>query len=574
MRSARTPLFVVAALMLVTALPSSLAAFPLVLQNGPHYGYTVNPFDSISGTTRYQQVYASSAFSGPVTIQALAFSPNYSGLYRATVTIRFTTTTLGVNALGTSLDSNYVKRLTTVFSGTVSQYVTAGQDGFGLVFDFSSTPFAYNPADGNLLVDIQVSNQQFDQSYFSVSYAYAGSVSSVAYNSAVFGNMLGNLGLRTMLFAQTPVTPRPTLSNEQGPDVLRVGVGQPYATIGSAVRAAEPGSTILVYPGTYREMVPVRKDGLKFLAQGSDVLVVPAVLDPTTGHLRTGAAFTVLADHVTIQGFEIEYALASPTHGVSCQIAIDFRGSYTTIADNYMYARPGGACPGVTPLASPTRTGGSNFNVVERNIIDTADVGMAIGASRGLNIGNVVRDNTFLHIAQTGIAITNGSWFEVSGNTVRGTTLGPCVVVGADTNDIPQGHHLIANNTLSHCASNGITLYANPGTVVTHNWIVGNAIASTGEDGIQLYMDRATLSDNTVASNQVSGAVSSGVMLTAGANYNRVLGNRIGPDNGVGITVAGDGNWIVGNFLLRNGTAYQDLGAGNTWLKNKVSTTK
>jgi len=81
-------------------------------------------------------------------------------------------------------------------------------------------------------------------------------------------------------------------------------------------------------------------------------------------------------------------------------------------------------------------------------------------------------------------------------------------------------------------------------------------------------MDRATLSDNTVASNQVSGALSNGVMLTAGANYNRVLGNRIGPDNGVGVTVAGDNNRIVGNFLLRNGTAYQDLGTGNTWLKN------
>jgi len=43
--------------------------------------------------------------------------------------------------------------------------------------------------------------------------------------------------------------------------VLRVGPGQQYATIQSAVDAARTGDAILVYPSTYKESVSVNKNG-------------------------------------------------------------------------------------------------------------------------------------------------------------------------------------------------------------------------------------------------------------------------------------------------------------------------
>jgi hypothetical protein len=93
----------------------------------PHVIFNSFPFGSLFGSGRYQQVYSSSLFAGPVDITALGFSPDITALYQADVSIRFTTTTMAVGALSTNLDSNVSGPLVTVFTNpTFSQAVTGG----------------------------------------------------------------------------------------------------------------------------------------------------------------------------------------------------------------------------------------------------------------------------------------------------------------------------------------------------------------------------------------------------------------------------------------------------------------
>ena len=201
----------------ILALPSPLAAGPVLLEGGPHYLYNGLPFSQNCGNTRYQQIYSSSLFSGPVDILSLAFSPDSSGLYSAVVDIRLTTTSVAVDGISSNLDSNFVTPLTTVFSNTAfTQVVTGGPETFSLVFDFASTPFFYNPASGNLLLDILISDQT---PYMFFSRSEGSGVFSRAYDSEVRGNNTDLVGLRTLMQAETAAVPDP------GSTLLLFGMG-------------------------------------------------------------------------------------------------------------------------------------------------------------------------------------------------------------------------------------------------------------------------------------------------------------------------------------------------------------
>jgi hypothetical protein len=109
----------------------------------------------------FQQVYASSDFSGTITIRDLEFYntitffagelPN-SGNYK----ISLSTTSAPVNGLNqTNLAANIGANNTLVFDGSLPGLSAIS----GKVLDIIlSTPFTYNPADGNLLMDVVGSN--------------------------------------------------------------------------------------------------------------------------------------------------------------------------------------------------------------------------------------------------------------------------------------------------------------------------------------------------------------------------------------------------------------------------------
>ena len=109
---------------------------------------------------KYSEVYGSSAFSGPVTIASLQFfntqyNSGATAMNSGTFTVSLSTTT-DLNP-PTSFDSCFSCAVgsdsKTVFSGSLAQGWTFGDT---LTINFS-TPFTYNPANGNLLISIAVS---------------------------------------------------------------------------------------------------------------------------------------------------------------------------------------------------------------------------------------------------------------------------------------------------------------------------------------------------------------------------------------------------------------------------------
>jgi hypothetical protein len=194
------------AVALVATILSFNTAFAdsIVAQNGGHVAFNEIPFGSDSGDSRYQQVYSSSLFGGPVQITSLAFSPEDSVQYSANVQLRMTTTTVGVGNLSSDLDSNFTAPLTTVLSNpNFSESLTGGSESFSLVFNFT-TPFIYDPAQGNLLFDLVISGQNMAEPF---SRSGDGPIISRAYNTAGFGDGADGVGLRTLIGFQAVPEP-------------------------------------------------------------------------------------------------------------------------------------------------------------------------------------------------------------------------------------------------------------------------------------------------------------------------------------------------------------------------------
>jgi hypothetical protein len=141
----------------------------------PGTGNNVFPFGGGYATggavsTRYQQAYAANDFStagGIMLISSVDFLNGAGKLAPSTYSLYFSTITSGIDSLSNvNFDSNRgadnTLFATLTLAGTAPPTVT-----------FSGTPFLYNPAHGNLLLDIVVSpggvdaNAGFGASYLS-----------------------------------------------------------------------------------------------------------------------------------------------------------------------------------------------------------------------------------------------------------------------------------------------------------------------------------------------------------------------------------------------------------------------
>jgi hypothetical protein len=142
-------------LAVLAALPAS-ASFIVGLPADPTFGNCI-PF-GCAYQGEYQQVYTSSVFTGPITITGLSFFNTQSfspatQMNSGTWTISLSTTSADWNSLSTTFAANIGTDNTVVFSGDLSQPWAFG-DTLSIAL---SAPFTYNPAAGNLLMDVQVS---------------------------------------------------------------------------------------------------------------------------------------------------------------------------------------------------------------------------------------------------------------------------------------------------------------------------------------------------------------------------------------------------------------------------------
>jgi len=347
--------------------------------------------------------------------------------------------------------------------------------------------------------------------------------------------------------------------------ILKVGPGHPYATIQDAVDDASPGSNIYVYPLEapgpyyYNESVSITKNDLQIIAQDSGV----TVHSPNEGV----PTFTVHADHVVIRGFD-------ELTGVYLTTGIDFEGSYNTFADNII--NPGSA-PGINAISCRTDDGGSNFNRIENNTIVHADIGIAVIANlptSALNVGNIIKNNKILGIAQNGISVANGIRFTITGNNIPQSPFGDCIGVTAYNNEA-QGYHHITDNTVAGCSGNGgIALYADDNTKLSNNYVAGNEISSSSGNGIFLYADPAAkVINNSIINNKVSDSGGTGLYLTSGVDSNIIIKNSFMRNGSFGIAVSGNRNLFWDNTALENGEFdLADWGTNNIWINNKYET--
>jgi len=132
--------------------------------------FTSIPFDKFWGPTRYQQVFDASLFPPEgAYIDQVSFIPNSPGEYAASVEIRLWHTTALPGELSGVLDENVTGTEYIVFSDPVFyQVLTIDEQDpdnpilqnstYGLTFPLD-TPFLYLPDQGNLLMEINISNQ-------------------------------------------------------------------------------------------------------------------------------------------------------------------------------------------------------------------------------------------------------------------------------------------------------------------------------------------------------------------------------------------------------------------------------
>jgi hypothetical protein len=131
-----------------------------VADNGDCYPFFCNDSGAALGSMEYQQVYASSQFSGPMLINSETFYDVYAQMFGGsglivggTYIFYLSTSSAAVNMLSTTLADNLGADNTEVLTYSVP---AAGQ-AFSSTAFVNTTPFLYNPAAGNLLLDIQVS---------------------------------------------------------------------------------------------------------------------------------------------------------------------------------------------------------------------------------------------------------------------------------------------------------------------------------------------------------------------------------------------------------------------------------
>jgi hypothetical protein len=197
--------------LLFSALPAMAGT---IVVGQPADAYTGNCFPfGCAYSGEYQQVYTHSLFSGPIKITGLeffntAYNSGATAMNSGTWDISLSTTSADWNTLSSTYASNIGTGNTLVFSGNLSQPWTFG-DTLNIAF---SSPFNYNPASGNLLMDVNVSGASAPGGnlYFDTNgYNYGGFNGNTSLGRVYYGSVNSGYGLVTGFTTATSTTATP-----------------------------------------------------------------------------------------------------------------------------------------------------------------------------------------------------------------------------------------------------------------------------------------------------------------------------------------------------------------------------
>lgn len=186
----------VVAILLLVGVPASPALATTIIVGQPGDAGSGNCFPfGCSGGSRYQQVYNAALFPGSLLVNQVQFfntqfNPGLGVVGTANYEIHLSATAAAVNGLSTvDFDSNVGANDALFFNGTLG-----GPIG-GTTFAINGTGFLYNPADGNLLLDIfKTGGASNGNVYFDARNGSFGTDSSRAHD---FGSEFANWGLVT-----------------------------------------------------------------------------------------------------------------------------------------------------------------------------------------------------------------------------------------------------------------------------------------------------------------------------------------------------------------------------------------
>jgi hypothetical protein len=217
----RTRFMACCALLLGTALPVRSQSITVGTNPTSNNGFPFVRYDA-----RYQQLYAASNFSHAISIGALQFYaapglppgwPFPASIADGTYRIGFSTTSTTSENLSANFTANVGSPLVSFFSGVYNSG--------GLVLTGSS-PYFYDPTQGNLLLDIVVSAQTPGSDFAPLAAALGPGMDRVyvAFGSGDAVLVDHDFGLETT-FVATTVTPEPASLALLSTGLLAVGAG-------------------------------------------------------------------------------------------------------------------------------------------------------------------------------------------------------------------------------------------------------------------------------------------------------------------------------------------------------------
>ena len=243
----------------------------------------------------------------------------------------------------------------------------------------------------------------------------------------------------------------------------------PYYTIQSAINDASPGDTIIVHRGTYAEALTIGTANLTLQSKWG------AVIRPTTYPGWGKGAITILADGVTVDGFEIDGTTVYDT-GI-----LGWETSGLTIKNNkihgFVHAWHG--C-GIL-LFSWGNSGTVYDNLIEGNeVYDTGRMGIMIcdydGANYTVTSGNIITGNTVYDVWKMATA------WDDHGGGIQINVAKDCSITNNEVYNVQDGQRGIymygsaAGNTIEHN-----TLRDNP--IGIQLWISGEGGGSIAWEG-------------------------------------------------------------------------------------------
>jgi len=340
--------------------------------------------------------------------------------------------------------------------------------------------------------------------------------------------------------------PPPIYVSAAGSDTTGKGsLSTPFATISHAVSTAVSGQTVIVEPGTYKEMVLITKQ----LTLMSQTLQPSSTTIDAAGQPVGIAVLGASASGTVVEGFTVTGA---NNEGILVQ------DSSNVVVDNNFVSN-------------------NAFNVI-------AGLGEVKGIQLTGTSESTVAGNTVVGNGYGGIGVTDDGATDASWNATAAPTSGiPAGTPNPGNANLISGN-LVENNHPNHCAI-VISSY-NPNEGTSNNIISGNTVVDN-QNGVIIAADtpNTIAINNTVIYNNILNNGEGGVIVHSNApgdvvKNNSILYNVISANGYLptleGVIVGGEGNVpvdgtsIIGNVFQNEAIAVQIVLGTNTMVGGNI----